>query len=89
MIACGLLLICAGLFASVSMGIRTARREGSRCGLYEVIIGAIVFAIAWPLRKHLRQPSALTWLVLALLAVGRSFEFFLCSDSAEVALGLY
>ena len=46
-----LLLICAGLFASVSTGIRTARREGSRCGLYEVIIGAIVFAIAWPLRK--------------------------------------
>jgi phosphatidylglycerol:prolipoprotein diacylglycerol transferase len=57
-------------------------------GLYEVLIGAIVFAIAWPLRKHLRRPLALMWLVLALLAVGRFFEFFLRSDSAGLALGL-
>jgi prolipoprotein diacylglyceryltransferase len=52
------------------------------------LIGAIVFAIAWPLRKRLQQPLALTWLVLALLAVGRFFEFFLRSDSAHLALGL-
>jgi phosphatidylglycerol---prolipoprotein diacylglyceryl transferase len=58
-------------------------------GLYEVLIGAIVFAIAWPLRTRLEtRPLALTWLVLALLAVGRFFEFFLRSDSADLALGL-
>jgi phosphatidylglycerol---prolipoprotein diacylglyceryl transferase len=58
-------------------------------GLYEVLLGAIVFAIAWPLRKRLEsRPLALTWLVLALLAVGRFLEFFLRSDSADLALGL-
>jgi phosphatidylglycerol---prolipoprotein diacylglyceryl transferase len=57
-------------------------------GLYEVLIGAIVFAIAWPLRKRLRRPTALMWLVVALLALGRFFEFFLRSDSADLALGL-
>jgi phosphatidylglycerol---prolipoprotein diacylglyceryl transferase len=57
-------------------------------GLYEVLIGAVVFAIAWSLRKRLRRPLALMWLVLALLAVGRFFEFFLRSDSADLALGL-
>ena len=57
-------------------------------GLYEVLIGAIVFAIAWPLRKRLRRPTALMWLVVALLAVGRFFEFFVRSDSADLALGL-
>jgi len=57
-------------------------------GLYEVLIGAIVFAIAWPLRKRLHRPLALMWLVLALLALGRFFEFFLRSDSADLALGL-
>jgi phosphatidylglycerol:prolipoprotein diacylglycerol transferase len=57
-------------------------------GLYEVLIGATVFAIAWPLRTRLQRPLAVTWLVLALLAVGRFFEFFLRSDSADFALGL-
>jgi phosphatidylglycerol:prolipoprotein diacylglycerol transferase len=58
-------------------------------GLYEVIIGAIVFAIAWPLRKRLQpRPLALMWLVLALLAIGRFFEFFVRSDSPDLALGL-
>ena len=57
-------------------------------GLYEVLVGAIVFAIAWPLRKRLQRPLALMWLVLALLATGRFFEFFLRSDSADLALGL-
>ena len=57
-------------------------------GLYEVLIGVVVFAIAWPLRKRLRRPTALMWLVVALLAVGRFFEFFVRSDSADLALGL-
>jgi hypothetical protein len=30
-----------------------------------VLIGAIVFAIACPLGKHLRRPLALMWIVLA------------------------
>jgi hypothetical protein len=28
-------------------------------GLYEVLIGLIVFAIAWPLRKRLTRPLAM------------------------------
>jgi phosphatidylglycerol:prolipoprotein diacylglycerol transferase len=58
-------------------------------GLYEVLIGLLVFAIAWSLRKRLeRRPLALMWLVIGLFAVGRFLEFFLRSDSAELALGL-
>src|ERR671918_1857501 len=57
-------------------------------GLYEVLLGATAFAIAWPLRTRLQRPLALTWLVIALFAVGRFFEFFLRSDSADLALGL-
>jgi phosphatidylglycerol:prolipoprotein diacylglycerol transferase len=58
-------------------------------GLYEVLIGLIVFAIAWPLRKRLEHRTlALMWLVLALLAVGRFVEFFVRSDSADLAAGL-
>jgi phosphatidylglycerol---prolipoprotein diacylglyceryl transferase len=58
-------------------------------GLYEVLIGLVVFAIAWPLRRRLeRRPLALVWLVIALFAVGRFFEFFVRSDSADLALGL-
>jgi phosphatidylglycerol:prolipoprotein diacylglycerol transferase len=58
-------------------------------GLYEVLIGLVVFAIAWPLRKRLeRRPLALMWLVIALFAVGRFFEFFLRSDSDDLTLGL-
>jgi phosphatidylglycerol---prolipoprotein diacylglyceryl transferase len=57
-------------------------------GLYEVLIGAIVFAIVWPLRTRLKRPLALMWLMLALFAVGRFFEFFLRSDSDDLALGL-
>jgi phosphatidylglycerol---prolipoprotein diacylglyceryl transferase len=55
-------------------------------GLYEVLIGAIVFAIVWSLRRRLQPwPLALMWLMLAL---GRFFEFFLRSDSDDLALGL-
>jgi phosphatidylglycerol---prolipoprotein diacylglyceryl transferase len=57
-------------------------------GLYEVLIGAAVFAIVWPLRHRLRQPMALTWIVIGLLATGRFVEFFVRSDSDTVALGL-
>ena len=57
-------------------------------GLYEVLIGAIVFAIVWPLRHRLRRPTALTWLVIGLLAAGRFVEFFVRSDSDTLALGL-
>jgi phosphatidylglycerol---prolipoprotein diacylglyceryl transferase len=57
-------------------------------GLYEVLLGAIVFAIVWPLRKRLHRPLTLMWLMLALLAIGRFLEFFLRSDSADLALGL-
>jgi phosphatidylglycerol:prolipoprotein diacylglycerol transferase len=58
-------------------------------GLYEVLIGLVVFAVAWPLRERLeRRPLALMWLVLGLFAVGRFFEFFVRLDSADLALGL-
>ena len=57
-------------------------------GLYEVLIGAAVFAIALVLRKRLTRPTAMTWLVISLLAAGRFAEFFVRSDSDKVALGL-
>jgi phosphatidylglycerol:prolipoprotein diacylglycerol transferase len=51
-------------------------------GLYESLIGLVVFAIAWPLRKRLSRPLSAVWTVLALLAVTRFLEFFVRSDSA-------
>jgi phosphatidylglycerol:prolipoprotein diacylglycerol transferase len=57
-------------------------------GLYEVLIAAIVFAIAWPLRKRLTRPLTLMWLVIGLFAVGRFLEFFVRSDSPDLGLGL-
>jgi phosphatidylglycerol---prolipoprotein diacylglyceryl transferase len=57
-------------------------------GLYEVLIGLTVFAIVWPLRRRLRRPTMVVWVVIALLAAGRFVEFFVRSDSATVALGL-
>ena len=57
-------------------------------GLYEMILGAVIFAIVWPLRHRFQRPILLLWLVLALFAVGRFFEFFLRSDSVEGGLGL-
>jgi phosphatidylglycerol:prolipoprotein diacylglycerol transferase len=57
-------------------------------GLYEVLIGATVFAIVLLFRKRLTRPTAMTWLVIALLAAGRFVEFFVRSDSDKVALGL-
>lgn len=57
-------------------------------GLYEVLLAAVIFAVMWSLRDRLRRPGELAWLVLGLFAVGRFFEFFLRSDSPELALGL-
>jgi phosphatidylglycerol:prolipoprotein diacylglycerol transferase len=58
-------------------------------GLYEMLIGFFAFAIAMALRRRLRdRPTAMIWLVIALLALGRFVEFFARSDSATIALGL-
>lgn len=57
-------------------------------GLYEVLLGAAIFAVAWPLRHRFQRPMVLMWLVIGLFAIGRFFEFFWRSDSEEVALGL-
>lgn len=57
-------------------------------GLYEVLLALAIFAIAWPLRHRLRRVGDLAWLVLGLFAVGRFFEFFVRSDSPQLALGL-
>ena len=58
-------------------------------GLYEMLIGLFAFAVAMALRRRLRgRPTAMVWLVMALLALGRFVEFFARSDSATVALGL-
>jgi phosphatidylglycerol:prolipoprotein diacylglycerol transferase len=57
-------------------------------GLYEVLIGALVFAVVWPLRTRLKRPMSMMWTVIGLLAAGRFLEFFLRSDSETLALGL-
>lgn len=57
-------------------------------GLYEVLLGLVVFAVVWPLRDRLPRPGDLAWLVLGAFSVGRFLEFFLRSDSPQLALGL-
>jgi phosphatidylglycerol:prolipoprotein diacylglycerol transferase len=58
-------------------------------GLYESLIGLMVFAVAFMFRRRLRgTPSSVIWLVLGLMAAGRFVEFFVRSDSAGSALGL-
>jgi phosphatidylglycerol:prolipoprotein diacylglycerol transferase len=57
-------------------------------GLYEVLIGAVVFAVVWPIRKRLARPTSAMWSVIGLLAAGRFVEFFVRSDSEMLALGL-
>jgi phosphatidylglycerol:prolipoprotein diacylglycerol transferase len=58
-------------------------------GLYESLIGFATFAIAFALHRPLRtRPTAMIWLVMALMAVGRFVEFFARSDSAGSAAGL-
>jgi phosphatidylglycerol:prolipoprotein diacylglycerol transferase len=57
-------------------------------GLYEVLLALVVFALVFPLRDRLPRPGDLAWLVLGLFSLGRFFEFFLRSDSPQLALGL-
>lgn len=57
-------------------------------GLYEVLLAALIFALVWPLRDRFRSTGALAWMVLALFAFGRFWEFFVRSDSPALALGL-
>lgn len=57
-------------------------------GLYEVIIGMVVFAIVWPLRHRLRRPTMAVWVVIALLAAGSFVEFFILALMLSVAAGL-
>jgi len=57
-------------------------------GLYEVLLALLIFVIVWPLRHRMRHELDLTWLVLALFAIGRFGEFFIRSDSPDLALGL-
>jgi phosphatidylglycerol:prolipoprotein diacylglycerol transferase len=58
-------------------------------GLYESMIGFTTFAVAFALHRRLRsRPTAMIWLVMGLLALGRFVEFFSRSDSATSALGL-
>jgi len=42
----------------------------------------------WAVRDRLRRPGELAWLVLGLFAAGRFREFFVRSDSPQLALGL-
>ena len=58
-------------------------------GLYEMLIGLATFAVAFAVRGRLRvHPTAMIWLVMAMLAAGRFAEFFVRSDSAASVLGL-
>jgi prolipoprotein diacylglyceryltransferase len=57
-------------------------------GLYEVLLAGLIFALVWPLRHRLPRVGDAVWLVLALFALGRFFEFFVRSDSPDLALGL-
>lgn len=57
-------------------------------GLYEVLLATIILTAIWPLRHRLKRPGDLAWLVLGLFAAGRFLEFFLRSDSPQLALGL-
>jgi len=56
-------------------------------GLYESLLGLIVFAVVWSLRNRVRRPGELVWLALGLFAIGRFAEFFIRSDSPALALG--
>ena len=57
-------------------------------GLYEAVVGLLVFAVVWPLRDRFRTPGVLFATVVALYSLGRFFIFFVRSDSAELAGGL-
>jgi len=53
-----------------------------------VLLATMILIAIWPLRHRFRRPGDLAWLVLALFAAGRFFEFFIRSDSPQLALGL-
>lgn len=57
-------------------------------GLYEVLLGLVVFAVMWLMRNRAQRAGDLAWLVLGLFAIGRFVEFFARSDSPSLALGL-
>jgi len=57
-------------------------------GLYEVILGVLIFATIWPLRHRLPVTGQITCLVLGLFAAGRFVEFFFRFDSPDSILGL-
>jgi phosphatidylglycerol:prolipoprotein diacylglycerol transferase len=57
-------------------------------GLYEAMLGALIFLIVWPLRRRLTRPLDLTWMVLVLFAVGRFPLFFFRTVTPRPALGL-
>lgn len=57
-------------------------------GLYEMVLGAAMLAVVWPLRHRFRRPGVLFWTVIALYSVGRFVMFFYRSDSDDVALSL-
>lgn len=57
-------------------------------GLYEMVLGAAMLAIIWPLRWRFRTSGTLFWAVIALYSAGRFAMFFYRSDSDEVAFGL-
>lgn len=57
-------------------------------GLYEVIIGVLIFATIWPLRHRFPVTGQVTCLVLGLFAAGRFVEFFFRFDSPDLILGL-
>jgi len=58
-------------------------------GLYEMLIGLATFVVAVALHRRLRRRrTAMVWLMIALLGVGRFLEFFVRSDSETGAFGL-
>lgn len=57
-------------------------------GLYEVLLGLVLFALVWPLRGRFRTPGVLLFTVIALYAAGRFAMFFARSDSETLTLGL-
>lgn len=58
-------------------------------GLYEVLLGGVIFAIVWPHRRRLMaRPLRAVFTVLALFSAGRFVMFFARSDSPDAALGL-